>query len=111
MTASSVQRATKFCPNCGALIDATTPTCPTCGTRQPTVYGGESSDKRILPAAILAFCFGWLGVHRFYVGKIGTGILQLVTLGGLGIWAMVDFIIIVVGAFRDKEGNRLTEWT
>lgn len=111
MTASSVQRATKFCPNCGALIDWTTDTCPTCGTRQPTVYAGDSSDKLILPAAILAFCFGVFGVHRFYVGKIGTGLLQLVTLGGIGIWAMVDFILIVVGAFRDKDGNRLTRWT
>ena len=111
MTASSVQRATKFCPNCGALIDAATATCPTCGTRQPTVYGGDVTDKRILPAAILAGCFGVFGVHRFYVGKVGTGILQLLTLGGLGIWAVVDFILIVVGAFTDKDGNRITQWT
>lgn len=111
MTASSVQRATKFCPNCGALIDAIASTCPTCGSRQPTVHGASASDKRILPAAILAFCFDVFGVHRFYVGKIGTGILQLVTIGGLGIWAIVDFILIVVGAFKDADGNRITEWT
>lgn len=43
-------------------------------------------------------------LHRFYVGKIGTGILQLVTLGGLGIWALVDFIMIVTGNFKDKQG-------
>jgi TM2 domain-containing membrane protein YozV len=112
VTASSVQRATKFCPNCGALIDTTTATCPTCGTRQPVLHGGQgASEKRILPAAILAFLFGIFGVHRFYAGKIGTGILQLCTLGGLGIWAMIDFIMIVVGSFTDGDGNRITDWT
>ena len=62
------------------------------------------SEKGFVPAILLCFFFGVLGVHRFYVGKIGTGILQLLTLGGLGIWALVDFIMIVVGAFRDKQG-------
>lgn len=68
------------------------------------------TDKRILPAAILAFLFGWLGVHRFYVGKIGTGFLQLATLGGLGIWAMIDLILIVTGSFTDGEGRKIREW-
>lgn len=70
-----------------------------------------SSDKKILPAFILSFFFGIFGFHRFYVGKIGTGILQILTLGGLGIWALIDFIMIIVGAFKDKEGNKLTQWT
>ena len=69
------------------------------------------SEKRILPAFFLCFFFGVLGVHRFYVGKVGTGILQLVTLGGLGIWALIDFIMIIVGAFTDKEGSKITQWT
>jgi TM2 domain-containing membrane protein YozV len=69
------------------------------------------TDKRILPAFLLCLFFGVLGVHRFYVGKIGTGILQLFTLGGLGIWALIDFIMIIVGAFTDKEGNKINEWT
>ena len=51
------------------------------------------------------------GAHRFYVGKIGTGVLQLVTLGGLGIWMLVDLIMVITGEFKDKEGNRITEWT
>ncbi len=70
-----------------------------------------SSDKKILPAFLLCFFLGILGVHRFYVGKIGTGILHLITLGGLGIWTLIDFIMIIVGAFTDKEGKKLTEWT
>ncbi len=68
---------------------------------------GGTSDKSNTVALLLCFFLGVLGVHRFYVGKIGTGILQLVTLGGLGIWALVDFIIIVVQKFTDKEGNVL----
>jgi len=59
----------------------------------------------------LILYYGIFGVHRFYVGKIGTGILQLVTLGGLGIWTLIDFIMIIVGAFTDKEGNKITQWT
>ncbi len=69
------------------------------------------TEKRILPAFLLCFFFGIFGVHRFYVGKIGTGILQIVTLGGLGIWSLIDFIMIIVGAFTDKEGNKITQWT
>ncbi|CEA00574.1 TM2 domain protein [Pseudomonas saudimassiliensis] len=69
------------------------------------------TDKKILPAFLLCFFLGMFGVHRFYVGKIGTGILQIVTLGGLGIWVLIDFIMIIVGAFTDKSGNKITEWT
>lgn len=64
----------------------------------------DVSPKGFVPAILLCFFFGVFGVHRFYVGKIGTGILQLLTIGGLGIWALVDFIMIVVGSFTDKDG-------
>lgn len=49
------------------------------------------------------------GGHRFYVGKMGTGILQIITFGGLGIWYLIDFIMIIVGAFTDKSGRKLTQ--
>ncbi len=62
------------------------------------------SEKGFVPTVLLCFFLGVLGVHRFYVGKIGTGILQLVTLGGFGVWALIDFIMIVVGKFRDGNG-------
>ena len=71
----------------------------------------ESSEKKILPAFILCFFVGFLGIHRFYVGKTGSGIAQILTLGGLGLWALVDFIMIVCGSFKDSEGKALTEWT
>jgi TM2 domain-containing membrane protein YozV len=60
---------------------------------------------------LLCFFLGVFGAHRFYVGKIGTGILQIVTLGGLGIWSLVDFILIIVGAFKDKQGRPVLVWT
>ncbi|MCY3817283.1 MAG: TM2 domain-containing protein [Gammaproteobacteria bacterium] len=63
-----------------------------------------ASEKGFVPALLLAILLGGLGVHRFYVGKIGTGILMILTLGGLGIWTLVDIIMIAVGSFTDKQG-------
>lgn len=62
------------------------------------------SDKGFVPTLLLCFFLGVFGVHRFYVGKIGTGILMILTLGGLGIWSLIDFIMIAVGSFKDKQG-------
>ena len=55
----------------------------------------------------LSIVLGSLGVDRFYVGKIGTGILKLITFGGFGIWWLVDLIMIASGSFKDKQGNPL----
>lgn len=65
------------------------------------------SDKGFVPTALLCFFLGVLGVHRFYVGKVGTGIIQLLTLGGLGIWALIDLIMIICGTFTDKNGAKI----
>ena len=70
----------------------------------------ESSDKKRLVALLLCFFLGGLGVHRFYVGKVGSGIAQILTLGGLGLWVLIDFIMIICGSFKDKEGSPITEW-
>ncbi|MBF0199568.1 MAG: TM2 domain-containing protein [Planctomycetes bacterium] len=62
------------------------------------------SEKGFVPMILLCFFLGTFGVHRFYAGKIGTGVLMLLTFGGFGIWALIDFIMIVCGNFKDKEG-------
>ena len=56
---------------------------------------------------ILVIFLGFWGVHRFYVRKIGTGILMFLTFGGFGIWWFIDLILIAVASFRDKEGRQI----
>jgi TM2 domain-containing membrane protein YozV len=101
----------KVCFSCRDVIDATAVVCPRCGTPQPAAAAASTSESRILPALLLCFFLGVFGAHRFYVGKIGTGILELLTLGGLGIWWLVDMILILTGSFRDINGQKITEWT
>jgi len=62
------------------------------------------SSKSKLVAALLCFFLGYLGIHRFYVGKIGTGIVWLLTGGVFGVGALIDFIMILIGKFKDKDG-------
>ena len=65
------------------------------------------SSKSKLLAALLCLFLGYLGIHRFYVGKVGTGILWLLTGGIAGIGVVVDFIMILVGSFTDSNGYYL----
>jgi TM2 domain-containing membrane protein YozV len=60
----------------------------------------------VLPPLILPIH----GLHRFYLGKIGTGILMLFTLGGLYIWTIIDFVFAVTGSMKDKEGKLIKDW-
>lgn len=65
---------------------------------------GPVSEKKFVPAVLLCFFLGSLGSHRFYLGKVGTGILMLLTLGGLGIWTIIDFVRLIIGSMKDKNG-------
>jgi TM2 domain len=71
----------------------------------------DASDKSRAIALTLGAVLGPFGAHRYYVGKIGTGVLQTLTIGGLGLWWLSDMILIAFGSFRDGEGRRLRYWT
>jgi len=71
----------------------------------------EGSDRSRLVALVLCGVLGFFGAHRFYSGKVGTGILQLLTFGGLGVWWLYDLVLISSGGFRDVDGRRIIFWT
>lgn len=77
----------------------TAPYPPNYGYGQPPI-----GNKSFLTAWLLSLLVGVFGVDRFYLGKVGTGILKLVTLGGFGIWALIDLILILTNKMRDKQG-------
>ena len=63
------------------------------------------SEKNGIITLLLVFFFGFWGFHRFYVGKIGTGILMLFSAGGLFIWWIIDIVMVISGKFKDKENQ------
>lgn len=97
----------KFCSECGSIINAKAEICPKCGVRQTNIISSEVSEQRNRWITCLLLCWflGVFGAHRFYTGHTGIAVIQLLTLGGCGIWALVDFIIIIMGNFKDAQGN------
>ena len=71
---------------------------------EKNVNGVMVSEKSKAVAALLCFFLGVLGIHRFYVGKVGTGVLWLFTGGMFGIGAIIDFFVIIFGGFKDGNG-------
>ncbi len=94
----------RFCRKCG--WDSTVPLWSIPAAAPPV----NASDKKRAVAAILCFLLGVFGAHRFYVGKIGTGLLWLFTLSFLGIGWLFDLILIIAGEFKDSEGKKLVVW-
>jgi TM2 domain-containing membrane protein YozV len=68
-----------------------------------------TESKDWLVTLLLSIFVGQLGVHRFYVGKTGSGVLMLLTLGGCGIWYIIDIIMVATGSFKDAEGRDLVK--
>ena len=129
----------KFCQHCGEAIDNDCVVCPKCGKQVGEIVNNDKniiinnnnnassssalasnnmlagniiSSKSRLVALLLCFFLGWLGVHRFYVGKIGTGILMVLLMPtGIGeVWWLIDFIFIALGVFSDKNGFKIKNW-
>jgi hypothetical protein len=99
-----------YCRGCAKEIHETAMTCPHCGATQGMAKANDGiSNKDFLATMLLCLFVGVFGAHRFYVGKVGTAILQLFTFGGFGIWTLIDFIVILTGNFKDSEGKKITE--
>lgn len=102
-----------YCPNCGKPVTGETNFCPECGAPlkianyQNKPASNRTNEDRWLIALILCILVGSLGVHRFYTGNIVTGVLMLITLGGCGVWTIIDLIMIAANTYRDGNGNTL----
>lgn len=113
----------KFCSNCGASLEAETKFCPKCGTpvehtsagattQVNNTYNGTYPKSRMV-AGLLGIFLGAWGIHNFYLGYSGKGILQIIlticTCGIAGIWGFIEGILILCGNINiDADGNQLT---
>ena len=92
-----------FCTKCGKEIHNDAIVCIGCGC---AVNGSIAiNNNKGLVTILLCWFLGVLGVHRFYTGHTTIGVIQLLTLGGCGIWVLIDFIMLLLGTFRDSNGN------
>lgn len=110
----------KYCVECGQIINKRAVICPHCGCAQPRIDVDNSNaqnvtepgrikelNSRWIITVILAIVIGGFGAHRFYAGKIGTGILMLITCGGCGIWYLIDIFTVCTEQFTDSDGKRI----
>lgn len=115
---TETEKQTKFCQHCGEKIDKTCVVCPKCGKQVEAIKNEPQQPQIVITntntntntnvnggrrgkcinkwvAFLLCLFLGGIGAHRFYEGKIGTGILYLLTLGLFGIGVLIDLIIIL----------------
>ncbi len=103
---------TKKCPHCGAEIDENATRCYNCQHWMTEAEGVvcESKPQDFLSTALFAWFLGGFGIHRFWTGHIAIGVAQLLTLGGCGIWSIIDLILICFNKFRDAQGRELRNY-
>lgn len=98
-----------FCPYCGAQLADGAKFCDKCGKAidSEAIQEVKKKDNRWLTAVLLCFFLGSLGIHRFYTGRNGSGVAMILTLGGCGIWALVDFVMLLLNTYTDVNGKPL----
>jgi len=99
----------KYCHYCKADSTPQATICMKCGASLADHGNVKGEGKDWLTTLLLCFFLGVLGVHRFYTGHTVIGVVQLLTLGACGIWTLIDFIIIIVGNFKDAQGRLLVK--
>ena len=121
---TSLEQGVKFCANCGKQIQEATQQQPVqqpiqqpqaqpvvVVVQQQPVYAQLPPSPYSRAVALLLCIFvGYLGIHRFYVGNVGMGLVYFFTLGIFGFGPFIDFFSILFGSFRDIQGRLLTEW-
>jgi TM2 domain-containing membrane protein YozV len=90
-------------------MDSNTPTTTPAQT-QPQPAPDPARQRHFLAVFFLSFMWGMFGVDRFYLGKWGTGLLKLLTAGGLGVWMVIDLALIMGGKMRDADGQPLLDY-
>lgn len=100
-----------FCQKCGVEIGSEAVFCAKCGcaVSGKTVGRAQKEGKDWLVALLLSIFLGQLGIDRFYLGYSGLGVLKLCTLGGCGLWWLVDLILIATNSMVDSDGKPLNK--
>lgn len=103
----------KFCTNCGNSVNEEAVVCIKCGLslvqNRDFYVVADPDSKDWLTTLLLSIFMGAFGLHRFYTGHTAIGIIQLFTMGGCGIWALIDVITIVAGSYTDSNGKQLVK--
>ncbi len=106
-------KGASFCQSCATQTTQNQELCLKCGAKltnnAPNNLSGDDTQRDWVVTLLLCFFLGFLGVHRFYTKHTAIGIIQLLTAGLCGIWVLIDFIMILVGSFRDAQGRPLAK--
>lgn len=99
----------KYCYNCKAETSADASICMKCGVSLKNDDCADGEGKDWLTALLLCLFLGYLGIHRFYTKHIVIGVVQLLTMGGCGVWALIDLIQIITESYKDADGHKLVK--
>lgn len=90
-------------------VEQSSPAPASVGEQQAPAPAAAVGEKSFLAAWLLSYFLGFLGADRFYLGYTGLGVLKLITLGGCGIWALIDWILVWAGSLKPKDGTELKD--